>query len=61
MTPRTWTDPDAGDLDHLRQILDGEYSLVPWEEQVNANASRDRPKPPPPKKTKAQPLFRSKR
>ncbi len=62
MTPRTWTAPGLSldDLDALRQILEGSYSEVPWEEQVNANASRDRPKPPP-KKPKAQPLFRSKR
>jgi hypothetical protein len=58
MKPRTWTDPDAGDLDMLRQILEGSYSDVPWREQVNANASRDRPKPPPKKQAKSQPLLR---
>ncbi len=61
-SPRTWTAPGLSpdERDALRQILDGEYSQVPWREQANANASRDRPKPPP-KKPKAQPLFRSKR
>ncbi len=58
-----WTAPGLSpdDLDMLQQILEGSYSEVPWEEQVNANVSRDRPKPPPPKKPKTQPLFRSKR
>ena len=61
MTPLTWTDPGLSpdDLDLLRQILEGSYSEVPWEEQVRGNVSKDKPKPPPPKKeAKSQPLLR---